>query len=309
MRRLSIVVLVGVVLRAFTVLADTSVLLQAYDASTGHPLTQIKLKQYIFHPPKEFWQGRTTEWLPQIEAADGVYEVRLEPESRGGIIIAKTGYYSARISLATLLSLEAGTTQKIFLAPKVNPISLIALRHMSHRQEDILPVDLKRYFDCLKADWLPPYGEGIKADIEFSITRYRKDGTLWDLFQVKFLNANDGFMRIEGAYADGMCIRECPKRLDLMNELLYLRENNKDVNFKQQDYVFRVRTQLTPSGEVLSAYYGKLYDAFYFNILEEGWMCDFEFYLNPTPNDRNLEFNGESLNYPKLRAHRVNTIR
>jgi phage-related protein len=46
-------------------------------------------------------------------------------------------------------------------------------------------------------------------------------------------------------------------------------------------YLFRVRTALDQQGNVVSARYGKIYGDF----------MQFTYYYNPTPNDRNIEFN------------------
>lgn len=307
MRRLNLLMLVCFGLCAVTGLATQTCQLQAYDASTGQPLRDVTVKRYVVHLPEGFWQGRRTEWLSPINAKDETCELTFEEGMRGGVIVSSGGYYTSKCTLTELLASKEPL--RIFLTPKIAPISLIALRHWRHRQEDILMVDTRRYFDCLKADWLPPHGEGGTADIEFSLHRYTEDGESFDLFQVRFLNEHDGFMRINHPYANGMFIREAPADFQTTNALSYRVAHEQPISFPQENYVFRVRTQLGPSGGVTSAYYGKLYDAFYFNILEEGWMCDFEFYLNPTVNDRNLEFNGEALNESQSRGERVNFIR
>jgi hypothetical protein len=54
-------------------------------------------------------------------------------------------------------------------------------------------------------------------------------------------------------------------------------ETNRDPN---RNYYFRVRTVLDSNGSVKSALYGKIYGDF----------MEFNYYLNPTPNDRNVEF-------------------
>jgi hypothetical protein len=52
---------------------------------------------------------------------------------------------------------------------------------------------------------------------------------------------------------------------------------NRDIN---RNYYFRVRTVLYEQGNVKSALYGKIYGDF----------MHFSYYLNPTPNSRNVEF-------------------
>jgi hypothetical protein len=45
-------------------------------------------------------------------------------------------------------------------------------------------------------------------------------------------------------------------------------------------YYFRVRTKVDDRGNIVSAHYGKIYGDF----------MQFAYYYNPTPNDRNIEF-------------------
>jgi len=56
-------------------------------------------------------------------------------------------------------------------------------------------------------------------------------------------------------------------------------------------YFFRVRTIIDESGHVTSALYGKIYGDLRFDIINgnPAYLL-FDYYLNPTPNDRNMEF-------------------
>ena len=47
-----------------------------------------------------------------------------------------------------------------------------------------------------------------------------------------------------------------------------------------KNYYFRVRTKVDDRGNIVSAHYGKIYGDF----------MQFKYYLNPTINDRNVEF-------------------
>ena len=55
-------------------------------------------------------------------------------------------------------------------------------------------------------------------------------------------------------------------------------ESNDDGHYL---YYFRIRTQTNELGQVTNAFYGKIYGRLNGN---------FTYYLNPTPNDRNIEF-------------------
>ena len=54
-------------------------------------------------------------------------------------------------------------------------------------------------------------------------------------------------------------------------------ETNWDLN---RNYFFRVHTVLDENGNIKSVLYGKIYGDF----------LKFSYYLNPTPNDRSVEF-------------------
>jgi hypothetical protein len=53
-----------------------------------------------------------------------------------------------------------------------------------------------------------------------------------------------------------------------------------DMNDPNRDYFFHVRTVKDVNGDIKSALYGKIYGDF----------MHFRYFLNPTPNDRNIEF-------------------
>jgi len=57
-------------------------------------------------------------------------------------------------------------------------------------------------------------------------------------------------------------------------------ESNWD---EYRNYYFRVRTKVDDRGNIVSAHYGKIYGDF----------MQFKYYLNPTINDRNVEFDPE----------------
>jgi len=78
--------------------------------------------------------------------------------------------------------------------------------------------------------------------------------------------------------------------------LNYARTNDKildDKDFPQNEYiVFRSRVELDDDGKIAKSNYGKIFDI-WFDISaddRDGAAIRFIYYFNPTPNDRNLEF-------------------
>lgn len=59
--------------------------------------------------------------------------------------------------------------------------------------------------------------------------------------------------------------------------------------------MFRVRTVLDDEGNIVSARYGKIYGPIEYGESDSGsgGKIRFTYYLNPTPNDRNVEFDPE----------------
>ena len=70
-------------------------------------------------------------------------------------------------------------------------------------------------------------------------------------------------------------------------------ESNCD---KQRCYTFRIRVEYDKQGNIKSALYGKIYDDFDLSSLDG---VRFLYYLNPTPNDRNLEWDMKNNLCPK----------
>lgn len=288
--------------------------LRVRDAFTQEPLIGANVKLYVSHPPKESFGSRWYETNDLKETGEGVFTFSypLASELKSSLSIHIKGYYPA------ILDLPTGRVPNVYdviasLKPKQKPISLVTT-YWSGKETKLFYSDKEgtKQYDCLKADWLPPDGNGIKADLEFSLQRYNKDGKTFAWFSIRFTNPNDGFEEVRERYAENMRIREAPATRQLQNQLDFIEEMKNGFPVKhppQKHYAFRVRTQLTPSGDILSAYYGKLYDAFDFNYMKNYWYCGFEYYLNPTPNDRNLEYNGNSLNTPRIRFHQIQRIK
>ena len=294
--------------------ASQAVNLYVRDRLTHEPLNDVEVTLSISHPPKEFFGSRWLERKEIREHKDNVFHFSypLDKDLKCLLIIYKKGYYYTTYKLS-----KEKTHGNVDLTLCLNPVqkSIPLLAFYWHGQDVTFVYDgnkgIKRY-DCLKADWLPPDGQGVNADMEFSFQQHSKEGKTFAWFSIRFTNPNDGFEEVRERYAEDMRIREAPATRKLQNQLDFIVESRNGLvqNAPQlKDYAFRVRTQQTPSGEILSAYYGKLYNAFTLKYGKDYWRCDFEYYLNPTPNDRNLEYNGRSINKPKERVNEIRRIR
>ncbi len=183
---------------------------------------------------------------------------------------------------------------RVVLRPVVNPIPMYA-----KRVETRIPVlDQFVGFDLEKADWVVPYGEGQRPDAWFNVERIvASEDDFEILLTVAFTNSYDGIVAIESYPANVLQMaRHAPvggykavyeRRLGCKPGSGFF---NTDP--KQEEYsAFRVRTVVDDKGAIQSSYYGKFSDGFRIaGYLAEKITIQFTYYLNPTPNDRNLEF-------------------
>jgi hypothetical protein len=144
-------------------------------------------------------------------------------------------------------------------------------------------------YDLMAGDWVCAGHKGVNADIIFQKWAYRKSGADYEYkVKVTFPKAGDGIQIYtipDSENGSGLrSSHEAP--LDgYLSELNKERSAHPGQPAKNDDdpnriYLFRVRTVKDHEGNIVSAHYGKIYGDF----------MQFSYYLNPTPNDRNIEF-------------------
>ena len=151
----------------------------------------------------------------------------------------------------------------------------------------------------MKGAFLPPYGKGDVADLDFKwkMTIYSKDGDglAWDydtLCEICATNVVDGICKgiPDGGKGDSrdegsayISAYEAP--IDGYTNTISFYSNVRGTKAESNDdkhylYYFRIRTQTNELGQVTNALYGKIYGQINGN---------FTYFLNTTPNDRNIE--------------------
>jgi len=145
-------------------------------------------------------------------------------------------------------------------------------------------------FDLMIGDWVEPFGKGSTADLVFELQTDKKSDRDFDsTLTITFSNPSDGIQTFIASepIGEGSALRsphEAP--VDGYESKLIERQSehpgqpstyDRD---KNRNYFFRVRTTLDEHGGVKNAFYGKIYGDF----------MQFHYFLNPTPNDRNIEF-------------------
>lgn len=168
----------------------------------------------------------------------------------------------------------------------------------------------KMQFDMVKGSFLPPIGKGEHADICF--TRLKREdlgiGTTFrgsitapaykDSMSIRFTGEDNGLVEVPSKKTAGIKIRTAPED-GYTPDYLVTKGRDKSVKYftssnPDRNFVFRIRTKKDKNGKIVSAYYGKIYGDIVikkpYGVEELVAAPSFMYYLNPTPLDRNLEW-------------------
>lgn len=216
------------------------------------------------------------------------------------ISIVKQGYYDSRLtySYPNYVSVKDNKWQPwnptvtAIARQVVNPIPMYA-----KKMHAVIPaLDQFIGFDLVKGDWLRPYGEGAVADLTFRMNKRYVDIRDFDSsLDIVLTNRVDGLQEtsLEPFHASGFRLCRFAPIGGYVITNVHLSESSTNYFHpnEQQSFYFRVRTVTNESGDVTSALYGKVRSHIGFDVRRaKTGTISFVYYLNPTPNDRNLEF-------------------
>ena len=192
-----------------------------------------------------------------------------------------------------------------------HPIPLFVKACKLDVKREIADVNGGRFaFDLMAGDWLPPFGEGKVADIEFARLPHEDLGSgmndsdvrgtsFRDSMAVRFPGEGNGLVESNPAPNLRLRIRTAPEDGYRPDYLCWTGRNRKLEYVGSYDenrcFCFRIRTRRDDRGRIVEAYYGKIYGDITFvyqfrpEFVPVASVC-MSYYLNPTPLDRNLEW-------------------
>lgn len=168
-------------------------------------------------------------------------------------------------------------------------------------------------YDLKEGDWVSPYGKGFIPDLVFRLDRktnrtvkvgyYHREVKLFDAtLTVSFSNPDDGIYAISTNEMYPTSIYKLPRTAPINGYQPYLveriyRDNAQNAiasDFdSKQPYFYRIRTAKR-GGNIISALYGKISGGINFDVINSPTaIITFAYYLNPTPNDQNMEFDSK----------------
>ena len=217
----------------------------------------------------------------------GMGKVAGEEEIYVDFLVSKAGYYQS--TKRKVVNQEKRGLVDILLRPKRNPIPMYAKTVVLNASAKEGRSNGEPFgFDLLAGDFVHPHGKGLINDLLITHSYQKKDSTHYS-FQIKieFADHRDGLVPfyIDDQYRISEFRSEnLGPRSGYVNQLSLnkTRDGKKTTSNldKSRNYYVRIRTVVDGNGNIESAHYGKIYGEF----------PSITYYLNPTPNDRNIEF-------------------
>ena len=232
------------------------------------------------------------------------------------------GYYPAERDIIGMNHLTDEIEKSIELRQVMNPIALYGRFEGGGK----IPL-LGEWcgYDLAEGDWVAPHGDGEVTDLmlrferefikfeerrspiavrreaiegkyrrlgkEFTEEAFRLEAGLWDMsLEVAFPQEKEGLIRVSDAFNLHSVLRMPHQAPEEGYEPTYgylIKSNEYLAVAKDIGYFLRTRVVLDEDGEIESANYAKVHGDF--RITVDG-KVNFTYYFNPTPNDRNLEF-------------------
>ncbi len=193
----------------------------------------------------------------------------------------------------------------VFLKEHRNPIAMDA-----KKVDTVFPVQGKLIgFDLEEGDWVASYGQGHRSDFVLRyIATYDGPQTFLKRMELAFSNAKDGLQVFSlDRSSEFMSVYDAPESgydptISFERERTRIKIVKSNELGEDQYLVFRVRTVTDKEGKIISANYGKVYGPIEYGRMAEQHRLKFTYYFNPTPNDRNLEFDPDKNLFEKTKG-------
>lgn len=246
--------------------------------------------------------GRRDSGSDKKKSSDprGLAEVELKSTGEIWVTAEKPGYYRSQGVAYNYRSIPDelnkafrrgwwepwNPTADVILKRVINPIPMYA-RTINRG----LPSTSKRVcYDLVEGDFTAPEGRGKVADLIFTPALEDRGSDNYDFkLSVTFSNPKDGIARFAVLPPLKGSVLRSPHQApeaEYLSEWVVWRAQRPQVaessNYDPENhaYFIRVRTVLDERGRIVSTNYGKIYGDF----------MNVTYYLNPTANDRNVEF-------------------
>ncbi len=224
--------------------------------------------------------------------------------------VQKDGYYSSG-EVIKLIKMDSERDQwvpyehdvKLVLREIKNPIPMYAWGlHMEK-----YPVSTTQWagFDMILADWMPPHGLGKNEDIRFHVSQdldgdgMKKPQSVLDIV---FCGEKNGVKALEDSdvsYESHYIFPYFAPKDGYSQKNLRLEKWRNQIEYKDITNIgstncfFRIRSKVDEDGNFVEGLYGKIRGPVDFQGRSNRLSLRMIYYVNPTPNDLNMEFDPE----------------
>lgn len=183
----------------------------------------------------------------------------------------------------------------VVMRPIVNPVPM----YERNRSFKIPAFGKEVGLDLEKSDWVIPYGQGTHADFVFKINQDYQNMDNYDAkMTLTFSNPFDGIQVVKddggGDFNVGSWFR-LPRTAPesgyspLLQNYISWGSKGRNTNMRDDNnYIFRVRSEVDANGKLQRAMYGKILGELRYSV-GAGGMITMHYYLNPDYT-QNLEF-------------------
>lgn len=283
--------------------AEAKVTIEVTD-ETGRPVTNANTRVFFRMSSGSSEGNRATG----VTDSEGKFMAEGRTTDSVFVAVEKNGYYATHHQynaanrdperLKDGRWLPWNPTIPVVLREIRNPIPMYVKKF-----DGVLPNGTTAGFDCEIGDFTPPHGSGKTTDFTITLT-----GSGVDMKKTKHslhmasLDPAGGFrvakLHQQSAFKSDYQAPEQGYSTNVFAELEYdsVHGINGSSVFQGNEYLaFKSRIKRDADGNIVSANHGKIYNEIEFmRGLGEYVGVGFLYYFNPTPNDRNLEFDGKN---------------
>jgi hypothetical protein len=230
----------------------------------------------------------------EVTNEQGVVKMRGSGDLGIDTIVTKPGFYKSERRITG----EGNISTSIRLREKRNPIPMYA-----KEVELFLPKKGVTYgYDLVKGDLVQPHGNGVTSHLYLTLKGQRTGShDNESRLLIEFGETEGGVKAVDHKYHDSELAfpYEAPKKGYKPELNLYVNRGEEglstNVDKKKLGYVLKVVEAGDRKEDRLIVRYGKIRGYIHFTVGEnkekqsEGYV-GFTYYLNPNPNDRNIEF-------------------
>ena len=284
-----------------------------YELSVNGAIAKVNFKVVdqdgVVVPDAKVWGAFTAPHLKDSILVDGMTNTNGEFVAQGNcdeflrVDVTKEGYYHTEAKINFWLSKEDpivvngkwqpyGETRTVVLKKIRNPVEMV---EAPYRVSKAISYGKWYGYDMVRADWMPPYGEGESMDVlvRLGLKAVNDTSDFRTTMELCFTNnPHAGVYKVsKDNWSEMKSIYRADTNAVYKSDISFVFERHPrmpivDTRLSENScLVFRIRTKVDACGKLISAHYGKIYGLWSFF----GAMTSPELFFNPTPNDTNLE--------------------